>query len=61
MRASETFVPPVNRELLRRYQVMAPMRLLSGRDGIERRSQRIIGEVNASQFLRKWNETMAGG
>lgn len=44
------------------YSAMGPPTLLLiGPDGIERRSQRVIGEVNASEFLRKWNETMERG
>jgi thiol:disulfide interchange protein DsbD len=62
LRPDVTRTDPSSRELLRRYQVMGPPTLLLiGPDGIERRSQRMIGEVNASEFLRKWNETMERG
>jgi thiol:disulfide interchange protein DsbD len=53
---------PATRELLDRYQVMGPPTLLLiGPDGVERRSQRITGEIDANQFLSRWNETMERG
>jgi thiol:disulfide interchange protein DsbD len=62
LRPDVTKTNPASRELLNRYQVMGPPTLLLiGPDGVERRSQRITGEVNASQFLSRWNETMERG
>ncbi|RON00987.1 thiol:disulfide interchange protein [Pseudomonas brassicacearum] len=47
-----------SRELLGRYKVPGPPSLLwIGADGIERRSQRITGEVDAAGFLQRWNIT----
>ncbi|MCU1753006.1 protein-disulfide reductase DsbD [Pseudomonas sp. 6D_7.1_Bac1] len=47
-----------SRELLGRYKVPGPPSLLwVGADGIERRSQRITGEVDAAGFLQRWNIT----
>ncbi|MHC8410333.1 protein-disulfide reductase DsbD [Pseudomonas sp. Hz4] len=47
-----------SRELLGRYKVPGPPSLLwIGADGIERRSQRITGEVNADTFLQRWSTT----
>ncbi|MGE8099858.1 protein-disulfide reductase DsbD [Pseudomonas fluorescens] len=47
-----------SRELLGRYKVPGPPSLLwIGTDGIERRSQRITGEVDAAGFLQRWNIT----
>ncbi|HDZ58155.1 MAG TPA: protein-disulfide reductase DsbD [Pseudomonas xinjiangensis] len=62
LRPDVTLTNPASRELLNRYQVMGPPTLLLiGPDGVERRSQRITGEVDASQFLTRWNETMERG
>lgn len=62
LRPDVTKTDAASRELLNRYQVMGPPTLLLiGPDGVERRSQRITGEVDASQFLSKWNETMERG
>ncbi|MGV8888601.1 MAG: protein-disulfide reductase DsbD [Pseudomonas sp.] len=47
-----------SRELLGRYKVPGPPSLLwIGADGIERRSQRITGEVDADTFLQRWSTT----
>lgn len=47
-----------SRELLGRYKVPGPPSLLwIGADGVERRSQRITGEVDAAGFLQRWNIT----
>lgn len=62
LRPDVTKTNPASRALLNRYQVMGPPTLLLiGPDGVERRSQRITGEVDASQFLSRWNETMERG
>jgi len=62
LRPDVTKADAASSELLNRYQVMGPPTLLLiGPDGVERRSQRITGEVDASQFLSKWNETMERG
>ncbi|MFZ3206038.1 MAG: protein-disulfide reductase DsbD [Pseudomonas sp.] len=62
LRPDVTKTNPASRALLNRYQVMGPPTLLLiGPDGVERRSQRITGEVDAAQFLSKWNETMERG
>jgi thiol:disulfide interchange protein DsbD len=62
LRPDVTKTNAASRELLHRYQVMGPPTLLLiGPDGVERRSQRITGEVDAAQFLSKWNETMERG
>ncbi|MBK5549394.1 MULTISPECIES: protein-disulfide reductase DsbD [unclassified Pseudomonas] len=47
-----------SRELLGRYKVPGPPSLLwIGADGVERRSQRITGEVDADTFLQRWTTT----
>ncbi|OPK10276.1 protein-disulfide reductase DsbD [Pseudomonas sp. VI4.1] len=47
-----------SRELLTRYKVPGPPSLLwIGADGLERRSQRITGEVNADTLLQRWTTT----
>ncbi|UVL00309.1 protein-disulfide reductase DsbD [Pseudomonas sp. B21-048] len=47
-----------SRELLGRYKVPGPPSLLwIGTDGIERRNQRITGEVDAGTFLQRWTIT----
>ncbi|WP_130904068.1 MULTISPECIES: protein-disulfide reductase DsbD [unclassified Pseudomonas] len=47
-----------SRELLGRYKVPGPPSLLwIGADGVERRSQRITGEVDADTFLKRWTTT----
>lgn len=47
-----------SRELLGRYKVPGPPSLLwIGADGVERRSQRITGEVDAVTFLQHWTTT----
>ena len=47
-----------SRELLSRYQVPGPPSFVwIGPNGIERRGQRITGEVNAETFLKNWNAT----
>ena len=62
LRPDVTKTNPASRELLNRYQIMGPPTLLFiGPDGIERRTQRITGEVDAIQFLDRWNETMERG
>lgn len=62
LRPDVTVTNAASRELLGRYKVMGPPTLLwIGPDGIERRSQRITGEVNAQQFMANWNETMERG
>ncbi|WP_312702507.1 protein-disulfide reductase DsbD [Stutzerimonas nitrititolerans] len=62
LRPDVTKTNAASRELLNRYQVMGPPTLLLiGPDGVERRSQRITGEVDADQFLSRWNETMERG
>ncbi len=62
LRPDVTQTDPSSRELLNRYQVMGPPTLLFiGPDGEERRIQRITGEVDAIQFLSRWNETMERG
>jgi thiol:disulfide interchange protein DsbD len=62
LRPDVTVTNAASRELLGRYQVMGPPTLLwIGPDGVERRSQRITGEVDAKQFMANWNETMERG
>ena len=47
-----------SRELLNRYQVPGPPSFVwIGPNGVERRGQRITGEVNARTFLNNWNAT----
>ena len=47
-----------SRELLSRYQVPGPPSFIwIGPNGVERRGQRITGEVNAETFLNNWNVT----
>ena len=47
-----------SRELLSRYQVPGPPSFIwIGPNGVERRGQRITGEVNAQTFLNNWNAT----
>ena len=47
-----------SRELLSRYQVPGPPSFIwIGPDAVERRAQRITGEVNAETFLNNWNAT----
>ncbi|TWS00715.1 protein-disulfide reductase DsbD [Pseudomonas saxonica] len=47
-----------SRELLSRYQVPGPPSFIwIGPNGVERRAQRITGEVNAQTFLNNWNAT----
>ena len=47
-----------SRELLGRYKVPGPPSFLwIGADGVERRSQRITGEVDADTFLQRWTTT----
>ena len=47
-----------SRELLGRYQVPGPPSFIwIGPDAVERRAQRITGEVNAETFLNNWNAT----
>lgn len=51
-----------SRELLSRYAIHGPPTLLwFGPDGEERRSRRITGEVNASQFMQQWQTTREEG
>lgn len=51
-----------SRELLGRFAIHGPPTLLwFGPDGQERRSQRITGEVNASEFLQRWEMTREDG
>lgn len=62
LRPDVTQTDPASRELLNRYQVMGPPTLLFiGPDGEERRTQRITGEVDAKQFLNRWNQTRERG
>ena len=47
-----------SRELLSRYQVPGPPSFIwIGPDAVERRAQRITGEVNAETFLNNWKAT----
>jgi thiol:disulfide interchange protein DsbD len=47
-----------SRELLTRYKVPGPPTFIwIGADGLERRSQRITGEVDAETFLQRWTAT----
>jgi len=47
-----------SRELLGRYQVPGPPSFIwIGPDAVERRAQRITGEVNAETFLNNWKAT----
>ncbi|MFP0195016.1 protein-disulfide reductase DsbD [Pseudomonas sp. PHC1] len=47
-----------SRELLARYKVPGPPSFLwIGPDGEERRSRRITGQVDAEEFLQRWNQT----
>ncbi|MFJ7885055.1 protein-disulfide reductase DsbD [Pseudomonas sp. NPDC096917] len=47
-----------SRELLSRYRVPGPPSFVwIGANGMERRAQRITGEVNAETFLKNWNAT----
>jgi thiol:disulfide interchange protein DsbD len=47
-----------SRELLSRYKVPGPPTFIwIGADGLERRSQRITGEVDADTFLQRWATT----
>ena len=49
-----------SRDLLSRYQVPGPPSFIwIGPNGVERRAQRITGEVNAETFLNNWNATRA--
>lgn len=50
------------RALLKRYQVPGPPSMLwIGPDGEERRSRRLVGEVDATTFLSHWNATRSEG
>ena len=58
LRLDVTTDNPASRELLARYKVPGPPSLLwIGADGVERRSQRITGEVDAAGFLQRWDIT----
>lgn len=62
LRPDVTVTNSATRELLERYKVLGPPTLLwIGPDGVERRSQRITGEVDARQFLANWTETLERG
>lgn len=51
-----------SRELLSRYGIHGPPTLLwFGPDGQERRARRITGEVNANEFLQRWQTTREDG
>ncbi|PCC99937.1 protein-disulfide reductase DsbD [Halopseudomonas pelagia] len=51
-----------SRQLLSRYEIHGPPTLLwIGPDGRERRANRITGEVNAEEFLQKWQTTKEDG
>lgn len=51
-----------SRELLSRYAIHGPPTLLwFGPDGEERRAHRITGEVNAEEFLQRWQATRENG
>lgn len=50
------------RELLKRYQVPGPPSMLwIGPDGEERRTRRLVGEVDAATFLKHWNAVRSEG
>ncbi|WP_434155497.1 protein-disulfide reductase DsbD [Pseudomonas sp. JZ134] len=56
VRPDVTHSDAASRALLERYQVLGPPTLLwIGPDGQERRNGRITGEVDAEEFLQRWN------
>ena len=58
LRLDVTADSDASRELLSRYQVPGPPSFIwIGPNGVERRAQRITGEVNAEAFLNNWNTT----
>ncbi|KAF1021688.1 MAG: Thiol:disulfide interchange protein DsbD [Pseudomonas sp.] len=58
LRLDVTADTPASRELLERYKVPDPPSFVwIGPDGEERRAQRITGEMNADDFLQRWNQT----
>lgn len=58
VRLDVTADSPAARELLSRYQIPGPPSMLwIGPDGEERRSRRLVGEVDAATFLNHWNTT----
>lgn len=62
VRLDVTADAPPARELLSRYQVPGPPSMLwIGPDGEERRSRRLVGEVDAATFLQHWNATRSQG
>lgn len=58
LRLDVTADSDASRELLSRYQVPGPPSFIwIGPNGVERRAQRITGEVDAETFLNNWNAT----
>ena len=62
LRPDVTANNPESAELLSRYAIHGPPTLLwFGPDGEERRGHRITGEVNANEFLQRWQTAREGG
>ncbi len=62
VRLDVTADAPASRQLLSRYQVPGPPSMLwIGPDGEERRSRRLVGEVDAATFLQHWSATRSQG
>ncbi|PSS52815.1 protein-disulfide reductase DsbD [Pseudomonas sp. BBP2017] len=62
LRLDVTADAPSSRELLQRYQVPGPPSLIwIGPEGNERRSRRITGEIDVTNFLEQWTQTRSQG
>ena len=62
LRLDVTADSEASRALLKRYQVPGPPTLLLlGPDGVERRAQRITGEIDAKGFMARWVKTRERG
>lgn len=44
-----------DKALMKKFQIVGPPAILFFKDGIENRNQRIVGEINATDFLKKLN------
>lgn len=56
LQANVTKNDAIDKALMKKFNIIGPPAILFFNNGIERRSQRVIGEINASDFLQRLNK-----
>ena len=56
LQADVTDNDEIDKALMSRFNIIGPPAILFFKDGVEKRSQRIVGEINAQGYLEHFNK-----